>query len=362
MSVWNDITALWKKKTGDERLNISFRGFVTAAGAYLAAVAAIIGIIWSASNDWTVTLGLTIPILAIAWTIAKNSIGSMPSNTFGQRSFFGRRYGKPVHEGLYLKFPGSKVSELTLKPSPVVIEYQVASSDNLKMTGNVTVTTRVDPTILDGFGRIICLNIEEKDRVTQLKSRVVAWIGKIGGMLTGEQFRREQGTIQMIVASFLRLSQPPHTDPTRFGFIVPGGGEVLRKDRLVFYTTCADQINKELRAESSKPDEHSTTELDLGIDVLDVAVPQPDFSKETWLALEKKKQAESQMEAKEAIFTKARQIAAALMAENPNLSARDALDRAWIMVDKGTLQVQSISGEGLGNTNTIVGIPPWGIK
>src|SRR3989344_3499325 len=156
MSIWKDLVALWKNKPADdERLNISIGQFITAIVVYVLMVFLLIGMIWSCCDDWTVALGITIPLGVIAWVAAQASVGSMPSNSFGQRSFFGRRYGRSLYEGLYLKFPGSKVSELTLKPYPVKVPYQIASSDNLKLTGEALITVRNDPMIRDGYDRIV---------------------------------------------------------------------------------------------------------------------------------------------------------------------------------------------------------------
>jgi hypothetical protein len=278
-------------------------------------------------------------LLAILIIIA-SAIVKVPTAHYGIETVFGKRTGRKFKEGLHLKTPF--FGEVLLYPASLATyslsgtEAVVAmSADNLQITIEGSIQLRPDFEKLDSF-----VEIPEETIKHGMIDAIESGLGIIAGKENGEDFKGKREAIEHIINCLFLLDRRPDfyinkdnpeefiTKPpksftdyiSRLELANEGNKETLEKishleaskwliplkmdqdsnkntlDTLSFYKQNVTRIETMLQLEASMGESSKVEEL-YAVDIAAFKLSKVSYSKTTTEALEKKKQAEKDLQA-----------------------------------------------------------------
>ena len=262
-------------------------------------------------------------LLAIL-TILASAIAKVPTAHYGVEVVFNKRTGRKFKEGLHLKTPF--FGEVLLYPASLAT-YSLAgndaviaiSADNMEMTIEGSVQLRPDFDKLDKF-----VEIPEETIKHGMGDAIESGLGIIAGSEQGEDFVGRREAIEHIINCLFLLNRRPDfyvnkedpakfisTPPDSFKHYIERLKEANADDQLSlekishlesgnlvipFKKKKVERVETMLQFEGSMKEASKVEEL-YAIDIAVFKLSKVAFSKKTTEALEKKKQAEKDLQA-----------------------------------------------------------------
>ena len=269
-----------------------------------------------------------ITLVVIATVLVLRAAVSIPTVHYGLVTRWGKRTGRVLDEGLHFVIPFIDLVELfkyhvATKP----ISESFLSKDRLQVMIKGSVQWRPDKSLLNrAFVEM------SEDAISEgLESAIKSELGIIAGTKSGLAFIGNREAIGFLINCVLRLSVPPHVK------------EGLKpSERLRYYIENALNIRKHLTDEGKNTEDRSPIEARYGIDIVEFALADVDFSPKTIEALEKRKQVEGELRAQDAQFKKIAVITEELKAKG--LTPQEAVNAAQAIIGNAEKKVFSVEG------------------
>ncbi len=237
---------------------------------------------------WSIAvLGIFVTALLIA-----NALFKVPTNCFAAMTIFGKQTGRVCDEGLNLRIPLiEKGLVFSLKPIPLEVSVEFVTKDGLTLVCELLAQFKHDPNIRDGRGNVVCVEVSDEFVLKATTSEAKSRLGALGGIYISDEFVGKKMTISAILNMFLRVGTPYHLRHNNADCGVSPcayGAQVDAKDLILFYDVHWKKVKEVLDSESDDPEDHSSLENRLGIDVIKLTLDAVVFSQETKDAMEEK--------------------------------------------------------------------------
>ncbi len=239
----------------------------------------------------------------------------------------------PFAEDVLLTSVENEEITLALQRKPVSIK--LISKDRLQIVVEGSIQYRVDPALLDRF-LLVGKNAWE-GMIDAIKSE----LGQIAGCKVADVFIERRQALQDLINCVLRLSTPPHQNPSVLGKEFDDK-IVIPEHRLEFYEKHMTKIKNLLKAESRNSEDRSTIEKRYGIDVVTFELAKVDFSEETLKAMESERQAKDRMKASRILA--ARKLSLYRRLRKEGLGPQEAINEAAVTVGQAEKKIVSVEG------------------
>lgn len=278
-------------------------------------------------------------------TLLASSVGKIPEYHFGVVSRLGKRTGKIVREGVYLKIPLlDSVELISLELVTLPISASFTSQDRVQLIVRGSLQYRPDPDI-SRDGKNVFVEMSEETIRTGIEDAIQAKLGGLGGVYESDDFIKNRQALGQIINCLLRMSVPPHL---RHDFTTCGvlncrmKSQIDAQNLLKFYNKHWQTVKKQVDDEKKYLNDKSRIEERYGIDIETFELAEIDFSEETKSAFEKERQAEARAKA----FNKKMEMAIRARKEL-GASAQEALNAADISLEPSiTKRIVSVEGNG----------------
>lgn len=293
-------------------------GFVAVAGVYF--VSALV------QYPWLVWGG---SVIVLAVLLLRGAI-VIPTVNYGVVLRFKKRTGRVLDEGLNFILPFVDSAELfkyEIVTTP--IEESFFSRDNLQIIIKGSVQWSPDKKLL----KSVFIERSEEAIKEGLVAAIKSELGIIAGTKPGSAFIKSREAISLLINSVLRMQTPPHLDPLL--------GIELSK-RLKYYEDHSIGVRFHLREEHRMTEDRSDLEERYGIDVLEFALADVDFSPETKKQMELAKQTEAKLKADELEAKK--KIDLVDRFKTMGLDPQAANNAAEVLMDQADRRIFSLEG------------------
>lgn len=208
----------------------------------------------------------------------------VPTVHYGVVLRFKKRTGRVLDEGLHFVLPFIDSVELfAYEVVTASIEESFFSKDNLQVIIKGAVQWRPDQKLYDVF-----IERSESTISEGLTAAIKSELGIIAGTKPAAAFIKSREAISDLINCILRMNEPFHVIH-----------QLPPPKRLKFYEENGINIRAHLREEHRLTDDRSQVEAAYGIDVMEFALADVDFTPETKKQLELKKQTEAKLKADE---------------------------------------------------------------
>jgi len=291
-------------------------------------------------------LGVVVVALLVVFVILfMGAIRVVPVVHYGVVTRFGKRTGRVLNEGLNFVVPLIDFAELyEYKLDTKIINFGFFSKDNVEVIIRALVQWRPDWRITTEDGKNKFIENGEEAVLQGIDEAIKSVVGAVIGELAALTFINKKKVVEKYLNGILRLSIPPHANPSMIKPELGTEAIAIMAERLKFYQKFSREIDYLLK-EEGVINKYSELEERYGIDIIAFTMSDVDFNESMRKALELKGQTKAKLEADE--LKKRKKVEMAEKFQELGLSPQSAVNAAEVTMGQAQKDIKSFEFDDL---------------
>ena len=291
-------------------------------------------------------LGVVVVALLVVFVILfMGAIRVVPVVHYGVVTRFGKRTGRVLNEGLNFVVPLIDFAELyEYKLDTKIINFGFFSKDNVEVIIRALVQWRPDWRITTEDGKNKFIENGEEAVLQGIDEAIKSVVGAVIGELAALTFINKKKVVEKYLNGILRLSIPPHANPSMIKPELGTEAIAIMAERLKFYQKFSREIDYLLK-EEGVINKYSELEERYGIDIIAFTMSDVDFNESMRKALELKGQTKAKLEADE--LKKRKKVKMAETFQGLGLSPQSAINAAEVTMGQAQKDIKSFEFDDL---------------
>ncbi|GEM_PF-4908884 len=290
---------------------------------------------------WVLIIVLVLAVLSLI----ANAFFQVPTNCFAVMTIFKKQTGRVCDEGFNLRIPLiEKWLIFSRKPIPLEVSVKFVTKDGRTLVCELLAQFKRDPEVRDDRGKVVCVEVSDEFVLKATTSEIKARLSALGGVYNSEEFIGKKMTISAILNMFLRVGTPYHRRHDNAHCGIDGcayGPQIDVAELILFYDLHWKKVKEVLDGESDEPEDRSSLENRLGIDVIKLNLDEVVFSEETRKAMEE----EGKVHARAAAMKTYEETSKKMKLLFPDAPHQAVLDEAGRFLDPDRIKKTIFSGE-----------------